>query len=88
MVKHKNGSMIPVSYFINGPVEGLDIFQVWMAISTPVSENLTCYTLDSTRNRSLAPSHSIAKVCGSFPPFILHFSILTSFTLLTGYFKK
>jgi len=61
MVKHKNGSMIPVSYFINGPVEGLDIFQVWMAISTPVSENLTCYTLDSTRNRSLAPNHSIAK---------------------------
>lgn len=36
-VHHENGSFIPVSYFINGPVEGTDIYQVWMAIASPVN---------------------------------------------------
>lgn len=33
-VHHENGSFIPVSYFVNGPLEGMDIYQVWMAIAS------------------------------------------------------
>lgn len=33
-VHHENGSFIPVSYFVKGPLEGMDIYQVWMAIAS------------------------------------------------------
>lgn len=87
-MKHRNGSFIPVSYFVNGPVEGLDIYQVWMAISTPVSEALTCYTLDSTRNRSLVPNHSISKVLDHLNFIIIILKLNISFTLPIGCLKK
>lgn len=54
---HENGSFIPVTYFINGPIEGLGIYQIWMAIATPsvpTSKSMLGVSELMSRSRSLA----------------------------------
>lgn len=54
-VHHENGSFIPVSYFLNGPLEGLDIFQVWLAIASPVNNNQSILGLSElSKNESVS----------------------------------
>ena len=60
-VRHQNGTYIPVWYFINDVVGGLDVFQVWMSVSTAPVTGSGSFTLDLSRNRSQA-NQSVAKV--------------------------
>lgn len=57
-VHHENGSFIPVSYFVNGPVEGMDIYQVWVAVVTPANNNKSLSELTKTSELSSSLSSS------------------------------
>lgn len=55
-VHHENGSFIPTSYFVNGPLEGTDIYQVWMAIASSVNSGksvMGASELSKSRNFSV-----------------------------------
>lgn len=51
-VHHENGSFIPISYFVNGPIEGTEIYQIWMAIATPAVGNKSIY--ESTKDSEVS----------------------------------
>ena len=60
-VHHENGSFIPVTYFVNGPIEGLNIYQIWMSIATPaVPTGKSMFGVSElfSRSRSLAVNQS------------------------------
>lgn len=56
-VHHENGSFIPISYFVNGPIEGTEIYQIWMAIASPAIDNKSIYDLTKDSEVSTV-SHS------------------------------
>ena len=61
-VHHENGSFIPVSYFVKGPIEGMDVYQIWMAISS-TSANCKSFLgtseLSKSRNASANQSEKV-----------------------------
>ncbi|XP_046651187.1 PAS domain-containing serine/threonine-protein kinase-like [Daphnia pulicaria] len=62
---HENGSFIPVSYFVNGPIDGTDIYQVWMAIASSVSNCKSTLDASELSSRNFTANQSEREISKS-----------------------
>lgn len=89
-VHHENGSFIPVSYFVNGPIEGMDIYQVWIAMASPAScnkslaESTRASEVSTVRRHENEESNLVENdMCSG--EYLLHYQVMCQLCRITMY---